>query len=190
MVLPIGKDALAQDRIAPPRDARDALLAVGCGEALIGEDMRIVDPHALSGCAEGQVGEIWVSGPNVAAGYWNDPARSEATFHASAADAPGRRFLRTGDLGFLAGGQLFITGRLKDLIIVRGRNYYPQDIELVAEGAHPALRRGASAAFTLTRDGGEELVLVQEVERVARREHRPGRGRRPRSGAPCSRSSS
>ncbi len=165
VVLPIGKDALAEDRIAPPRDARDELRAVGCGQALVGEELRIVDPQTLRPCAADRVGEIWVSGPNVAAGYWENPAATAATFPATAEG----RFLRTGDLGFLAGGELFITGRHKDLIIVRGRNYYPQDIELVAESAHPGLRHGSSAAFTLARGGNEELVLVQEVERVARR---------------------
>jgi acyl-CoA synthetase (AMP-forming)/AMP-acid ligase II len=169
VVKPIGKAALSRDRIEEPGDARDAFAAVGCGEALLWEDIRIVDPHALAECAPGRVGEIWLSGPNVASGYWRNPQASRATFHAALAGAPGRRYLRTGDLGFVDGGQVFITGRHKDLIVIRGHNYYPQDLESLAEAAFPDLRRGSAAAFTLDGERGEELVIVQEVERVARR---------------------
>lgn len=169
VVKPIGKSALSRDLIEPPAGPRDAFEAVGCGEALLWEDIRIVDPQALAPCEPGRVGEIWLSGPNVAAGYWDNPLASQATFHAVLNEAPGRRYLRTGDLGFVDGGQLFVSGRHKDLIVVRGHNYYPQDIELIAEAAYPGLRRGSSAAFTLAGERGEELVLVQEVERVARR---------------------
>ena len=169
VVKPIGKTALARDRIEAPAGPRDAFAAVGCGAALLWEDIRIVDPQALVPCEPGRVGEIWLSGPNVAAGYWDNPLASQATFHAVLAGVPGQRYLRTGDLGFLDGGQLFVTGRHKDLIVIRGHNHYPQDIELVAEGAYPGLRRASGAAFTLAGERGEELVLVQEVERVARR---------------------
>ncbi len=170
VVKPIGKTALSRDRIEPPADPRDAFEAVACGAALEWEDIRIVDPQALTACAPGRVGEIWLGGPNVAGGYWDNPVASQATFHATLAEAPGRRYLRTGDLGFVDAGQLYVTGRHKDLIVIRGHNYYPQDLELIAEAAYPGLRRGSSAAFTLAGGRGEELVLVQEVERVARRE--------------------
>ncbi len=169
-VKPIGKTALSRDRIEPPADPRDAFEAVACGAALAWEDIRIVDPQALSACEPGRVGEIWLSGPNVAGGYWDNPAASQATFEATLAEAPGRRYLRTGDLGFMDAGQLYVTGRHKDLIVIRGHNYYPQDLELIAEAAYPGLRRGSAAAFTLAGERGEELVLVQEVERVARRD--------------------
>jgi acyl-CoA synthetase (AMP-forming)/AMP-acid ligase II len=169
IVKPIGKTALSRDRIEPPADPRDAFEAVACGAALEWEDIRIVEPQALAECEPGRVGEIWLSGPNVAGGYWENPVASQATFHAALAAQPGRRYLRTGDLGFVDEGQIYVTGRHKDLIVIRGHNYYPQDIESIAEGAYPGLRRGSSAAFTLAGERGEELVLVQEVERVARR---------------------
>jgi acyl-CoA synthetase (AMP-forming)/AMP-acid ligase II len=169
-VKPIGKTALSRDRIEPPADPRDAFEAVACGAALEWEDIRIVDPQALSACEPGRVGEIWLGGPNVAGGYWDNPVASQATFEATLAEAPGRRYLRTGDLGFMDAGQLYVTGRHKDLIVIRGHNYYPQDLELIAEAAYPGLRRGSAAAFTLAGERGEELVLVQEVERVARRD--------------------
>lgn len=169
-VKPIGKGALSRDRIEPPADPRDAFEAVACGAALEWEDIRIVDVGTLAECEPGRVGEIWLSGPNVAGGYWNNPAASQATFEATLDSQPGRRYLRTGDLGFTDRGQLYITGRHKDLIVIRGHNHYPQDIELIAEGAYPGLRRGSSAAFTLAGARGEELVLVQEVERTARRD--------------------
>ena len=118
-----------------------------------------------------RVGEIWVSGPNVTRGYWRNQAATAETFHARIADEPGRTWLRTGDLGFLdENGGLFITGRIKDLIIIRGMNHYPQDIERTVQDSHPALRRDCGAAFAITdEDGNERLAVVQEVERTHRR---------------------
>jgi acyl transferase domain-containing protein/acyl-CoA synthetase (AMP-forming)/AMP-acid ligase II/acyl carrier protein len=113
----------------------------------------------------GRVGEIWVAGPSVAQGYWQRPEETESTFHAHLADSNEGPFLRTGDLGFLLDGELFITGRLKDLIIIRGSNHYPQDIELTVEKAHPALRPACGVAFSVDAAGEERLVIVQEVER-------------------------
>ncbi len=116
----------------------------------------------------GSVGEIWVAGPSVAAGYWDRAAETAETFQATLAGGGGQEsgpFLRTGDLGFLAGGELFVTGRLKDLIILRGRNHYPQDLERTAERGHPALRPGGAAAFSVDAGGEERLVLVCEVDR-------------------------
>src|SRR5207244_11789232 len=101
--------------------------------------MRIVDPDTLQVCEERRVGEIWVSGESVASGYWNNRDESARTFGAAIGSEQQQRFLRTGDLGFLDDGQLFVTGRLKDLIILGGRNYYPQDLELAAERSHSSL---------------------------------------------------
>ncbi|MBW8873681.1 MAG: amino acid adenylation domain-containing protein [Acidobacteria bacterium] len=142
---------------------------VGCGTAPAGVDVRIVDPESGIPCAEGRVGEIWVAGESIAKGYWERPELTAETFGARLAAAAQRRYLRTGDLGFLAdGGELFVTGRLKDLIIIRGRNHYPQDVELTVERSHPALRPGCGAAFSVESEGEERLVVVQEVERRSR----------------------
>jgi acyl carrier protein len=110
------------------------------------------------------VGEIWVAGPSVANGYWRRPEETTASFGAELG-AGATRWLRTGDLGFFEVGELFVTGRLKDLIIVRGRNVYPQDVELTVERAHAALRPGCGAAFAVPHDGTDWLVVVHELER-------------------------
>jgi polyketide synthase 7 len=124
----------------------------------------IVDPQTRRPLPEGEVGEIWFSGPSVGVGYWGNPAKSEATFAATLATEPeGARFLRTGDLGELRGGELYVGGRIKDLIIVRGQNYHPSDVELAASSADPALRAGCLAAFAVDRDDGQRLVLVAEL---------------------------
>jgi acyl-CoA synthetase (AMP-forming)/AMP-acid ligase II/acyl carrier protein len=136
---------------------------VSCGRPMGSQRVVIVDPERRTLCAPGQAGEIWVAGPSVAAGYWNRPEESARTFHATLADGDGP-FLRTGDLGFLRAGELFVTGRLKDLIVIRGRNIHPQDVERTAEASHPALRPGAGAAFAVDVDGAERLVVVQEVD--------------------------
>ena len=118
----------------------------------------------------GQIGEIRVAGPNVARGYWRNPEASAAAFGAEIAGEEGGRWLRTGDLGFLDdNGELYVTGRIKDIVIIRGANHYPQDIEDTVQRAHPALRRHGGAAFAV-RDGNdaERLVVVQEVERTWR----------------------
>ncbi len=137
---------------------------VNSGRVAAGQRVEIVDTETLKPCAPGEVGEIWVAGPSVAAGYWNRPEETERTFRARMANGEGP-FLRTGDLGFLAGGELFVSGRIKDLIILRGRNYYPQDLEWTAEASHPALRPGCCAAFSIEREGEERLVILQEVDR-------------------------
>jgi len=125
----------------------------------------IVDPEKLTPCKNDTIGEIWVSGPSVARGYWHQPEDSEQTFLARLADNGEGPFLRTGDLGFIHGGQLFVTGRSKDLIIIRGLNYYPQDIERTVERCHESLRAGCGVAFAVEDDDVERLVVVQEVER-------------------------
>jgi acyl carrier protein len=157
--------ALAKNEVhLVPADTANARQLVGSGSNLPGQQVVIVDPIHCTRCADGQVGEIWVKGPSVAQGYYNLPDVTENTFQGRLTDAGEGPFLRTGDLGFCANGQLFVTGRLKDLIIVRGRNYYPQDIELTAETAYPGFRLGHCAAFSIDVDYRERLAVVQEIE--------------------------
>jgi amino acid adenylation domain-containing protein len=137
---------------------------VGCGPAGLGLEIAIADPETLEEKESGGVGEIWVAGASVARGYWGRLELSEATFGARLAGHPGRTFLRTGDLGFLQEGELFVTGRIKDLIIVRGRNHYPQDLEATAAASHAALRGGAGAAFSTEGAGGESAAIIQEID--------------------------
>ena len=138
---------------------------VSCGRALIDQQIVIAHPETLLPCAPDEIGEIWVSGPSVAQGYWQNPAATAQTFQATLAHSARGPFLRTGDLGFLRHGELFVTGRLKDLIIIRGRNHYPQDIELTVEQCHAVLRPAGGAAFSIDVAGEERLVVAQEVER-------------------------
>ncbi|MBN2477134.1 MAG: aminotransferase class I/II-fold pyridoxal phosphate-dependent enzyme [Pirellulales bacterium] len=138
---------------------------VGCGETLRDQKIVIADPDSMTRCPEGRVGEIWVRGPSVAQGYWQDPEGTKATFHARLKDSQQGPFLRTGDLGFIQDGELYVTGRRKDLIIVHGVNHYPQDIELTVQRAHKRLRPDCGAAFSVDDGGRERMVVVQEVER-------------------------
>jgi amino acid adenylation domain-containing protein len=156
--------ALLAHRFEPVADdAPQAHRLVGCGRAMADTEIVIVDIDALQARAEGGVGEIWIRSPAVGGGYWMQPEASEAIFDAWLADGAGP-FLRSGDLGFLDRGELFVTGRLKDLVIVHGENHYPQDLEWSAERAHPDLRRGHNAAFAVDTPGGEALVLALELE--------------------------
>jgi acyl-CoA synthetase (AMP-forming)/AMP-acid ligase II len=137
---------------------------VGSGHALRGTRIVIAHPQSLTICTSDQVGEIWVSGPSVTQGYWNRPEDTERTCRAYLKDTGEGPFLRTGDTGFMKDGELFVTGRLKDLIIISGRNLYPQDIELTVEHSHPALRPSCCAAFSVDGAGEEQLIIVAEVE--------------------------
>ncbi|MFF2084422.1 AMP-binding protein [Nocardia sp. NPDC058176] len=157
-------DALAERRYVAAAVDRGRTL-VGVGELLPGEDLRIVDPDSRELSAPDRIGEIWVAGDHVAQGYWERPEATAATFHARRADDPERVYLRTGDLGLLVDGELYVVGRIKDMIIIRGRNYYPHDIEHTVQRAHPALRPGSGAAFSVPGRDGEKLVVVQEVRR-------------------------
>jgi acyl-CoA synthetase (AMP-forming)/AMP-acid ligase II len=130
-------------------------------------ELKIVDPESCLECGENQVGEIWVSGSSIAQGYWQEAEKTIATFQAKLANTTDERnFLRTGDRGFLRAGELFITGRIKDVIIIWGRNHYPQDIEYSIQQSHQALRLDCGAAFTIEIENQEKLVIVQEVERT------------------------
>ena len=148
-------------------DADGGHALVGCGRSQLDQEIRIVDPETDTPRADGEVGEIWVTGPSVATGYWRHKEESVATFAGHVAETGEGPYLRTGDLGFLHDGELFVTGRIKDLIIIRGRNHYPQDIEEAAAAIDPALRPGGGAAFSVTVNGDEALVIVHEVQRTA-----------------------
>src|SRR5215203_1005044 len=157
-----------------PGEAPRADLSTGrvsCGQTWMGQRLVVADPETGMEVLPGSEGEVWIAGPSVARGYWQNEEATERDFNAFLMTASGGvegPFLRTGDLGFLAGGELYVTGRLKDLIILRGRNLYPQDVELTAERAHPELRPGGGAAFSVEIEGEERLVVVHEVERRRR----------------------
>lgn len=163
----VSRAELQQGRAAPPARSEDAQVLVSCGHALVGERIAIVDPESRRRCGTHGIGEIWVNGPNVTKGYWQNAAATETTFRARIEGEGDDTWLRTGDLGFLSDtGDLFVTGRIKDVIIVRGMNHYPQDIENTVQNIHPALTRNGGAAFTsIDEDGREKLVVIQEVER-------------------------
>ncbi len=151
----------------PLDDRQEFAPSVSCGAPKDGMEIAIVDPDRLVEQSEGQVGEIWVRGPSVARGYWNLPDETERTFQSYLVGAQGGPFLRTGDLGFQVDGELFVTGRRKDLIIIHGRNLYPQDIEKTVEASHSAIRPTCSAAIAIDSDDGPNLVIVAEVHRRA-----------------------
>lgn len=140
-----------------------ALSYVGSGESLPEQSIQIVDPVTCIPCDSSSVGEIWVQSPSVAGGYFKQPELTQSVFQCYTADTGEGPFLRTGDLGFIRDGQLYVTGRLKDVIIIRGRNYYPEDIELFVSRAHPEFRVGGCAAFAIQTGGQERLVVVQET---------------------------
>ena len=157
--------ALEKNRLLEiPEGSEDGRAIVSSGAVPREQTVLVVDPESLKRCLPHEVGEIWVAGPSVAQGYWNDPDETVKTFNAQLSEQNEQRFLRTGDLGFLNDGELFIAGRLKDLIIIRGRNHHPQDIERTVEQSHPAMRRDCGAAFSVDQAGEEQLVVVQEVE--------------------------
>lgn len=163
----VQEQALKQNLIVTTtNEDEDARAIVGVGHSTPNQKIVIVRPESLTLCRDGEIGEIWVAGRSVAGGYWRKPEETEQTFNAQLQDTKEGPFLRSGDLGFLLDGELFITGRIKDMIIIRGQNHYPQDIELIVENSHPALRSNCGAAFTVEIEGVEQLVIVQEVERT------------------------
>ena len=143
---------------------------VGCGATDSDHRIVIVDPETLQPAPDGQTGEIWLAGPSISPGYWNRPEETAETFGLSLEGHEPWRFMRTGDLGLLDGGHLFVTGRIKELIIIRGRNHYPHDIEETAQGSHPALRLGGGAAFAVEGTDIPRIVLVNEIARQYLRE--------------------
>ncbi|WNG49356.1 fatty acyl-AMP ligase [Archangium minus] len=151
-------------RSIPVQDGREQQVMVGCGRASADSELLIIEPDTRTPVAEGQVGEIWARGPSVALGYWENPELSEESFGARLAGDDSQRYLRTGDLGLIHEGELFITGRIKEVLKIRGKNHFPRDIEVTAEDSDPQmLRRGCSAAFVTNDDA--ELIVVVEVRK-------------------------
>jgi acyl-CoA synthetase (AMP-forming)/AMP-acid ligase II len=141
----------------------NARTLVSCGKTWGSETLRIVDPEKFTPCDPGQIGEIWVAGPHIAQGYWHRDKETAETFQARIQGTDEGPFLRTGDLGFVLEGELYVTGRIKDLIIINGRNHYPSDIELTVEKVHEAFRPGCTVAFSVDRDNEERLVILAEI---------------------------
>jgi acyl-CoA synthetase (AMP-forming)/AMP-acid ligase II/acyl carrier protein len=168
-ILTVNRAALAEHRVVAALENEPIEMTqrlVGCGPAVPRHNIAIVRPETSIACADGEVGEILVQGPSVTQGYWNRVEETEQVFGAQVEGRDGR-FLRTGDLGFFRDGELFVTGRVKDVIIIRARNHYPQDIEQSAEEAHPAVLPGAAFAVE-TGEGNEELVVVHQLDRQYR----------------------
>jgi acyl-CoA synthetase (AMP-forming)/AMP-acid ligase II len=156
---------------APP-EQRAAVTLVGCGACDDSARVEIVNPETCELCPPGAVGEIWVASASVAQGYWGAPEATARTFGAQLSGGDGTRFLRTGDLGFKENGQLFVSGRLKDLVIVRGRKLHPEDVELGIQGCDPALRPGTVAVFGFLREGQERIGIVAGID-IAQAEAAP-----------------
>lgn len=159
--------ALEKNRAVPRTDGPEAELRTLVGSGTVGPEMvvRVVDPETMQSCPDETVGEVWVKGENVALGYWNRPEQSQETFAAYIADTGEGPFMRTGDLGFFYKEELFVTGRIKDLIIIDGSNHYPQDIEWSITDSHPAIKPHGAAAFAVESNSGEKLVVVAEIDR-------------------------
>jgi acyl-CoA synthetase (AMP-forming)/AMP-acid ligase II/acyl carrier protein len=179
------KKDLKENKVSEFRNGEEIQSLVSCGRSLPDQEIVIVQPDSAQPCSSDEIGEIWVKGPSVAQGYWNQPEETKRTFNAylktqlnnslspspqpspveGEGDKMGKKsFLRTGDLGFLRDDELFVTGRLKDLIIIRGQNHYPQDIELTVERSHSHIRPGCVAVFSVEQEGEEQLVVMCEAE--------------------------
>jgi acyl-CoA synthetase (AMP-forming)/AMP-acid ligase II len=164
----LGTEGLSEDRAVAPSAGDDASVQVPvCGPCSFETRVVIADPETCRPCAPGTVGEIWVQSPSVAQGYWNRPEATRATFQARLAGEEQSPFLRTGDLGFLDHGELVVTGRINDRIIVRGKKHYPQDIELTVESCSEAIRKGCVAAFGVDSPDGEAVCIAAELSRSA-----------------------
>jgi phthiocerol/phenolphthiocerol synthesis type-I polyketide synthase C len=155
--------ALAENRVEEAAPGEDFRSNIGCGWSIDGQDVVIADPDTCTRAPEGTVGEIWVRGPSIARGYWERPQESAEVFGARLADTGEEPYLRTGDLGFVRGGELYVAGRRKDVIIIAGRNHYPQDIERSIEASDPALRPGCGVACSYEADDEERLLIVHEI---------------------------
>lgn len=165
----VDETALSQNNVeVNPVSSKEDKTLVGCGHSWTGHKVIIAAPETMTPCPPDRVGEIWAAGPSIARGYWGNDEETAKTFQAYLKDSGEGPFMRTGDLGFIRENELYVTGRLKDLIIIHGYNHYPQDIEATVEGCHEALRPGYGAAFSIDMEGEERLVIVQEVERQYR----------------------
>ncbi|HVV68865.1 MAG TPA: aminotransferase class I/II-fold pyridoxal phosphate-dependent enzyme [Gammaproteobacteria bacterium] len=166
-VFPLLKSELEKGKVVPAKDPKNQLTVniVNCGHPQPEHTIRIVDPSTHAALPELNIGEIWASGPSIAKGYLNKPQLTQTIFHAQLKDEPKVHYMRTGDLGFMHNNQLYVTGRIKDLIIIRGLNYYPQDIEQTVTESHPSLQNHGAAAFSVEINNEEQLVVIQEVKR-------------------------
>ncbi|MFE4038988.1 fatty acyl-AMP ligase [Priestia sp. YIM B13489] len=163
------KESLLENKaIERPINSEDSVKLIGCGMTWLNQKVEIVNTDSLSKCASNEIGEIWVKGDSIAKGYFGRKQETNYAFNNIVKDTNENGFLRTGDLGFFHEGQLFVTGRLKDFIVLRGKNHYPQDIELTVEKADQAIISGASAAFSVDINGEEKLIIVAEIERKYR----------------------
>lgn len=163
--LTLERAALEKNQLLPvePSASLSQQTLVSCGQITPAQQVVIVNPETNTLSSSKEIGEIWIAGPSVTQGYWQQPQTTAETFYAYLKPKGREAFLRTGDLGFIWNGELFVTGRYKDIIILAGRNYYPQDIESIAEHSHPALRLNCGAAFSVDFNGDEHLVIVQEL---------------------------
>lgn len=172
IVLNLDPDCLLKGQIKKiTTQTKNGQQIVGCGQILQDYKVRIVNPETLGECEKNQIGEIWVSGKNISSGYWKRTKINKITFKVEISNTKEGPFFRTGDLGFLDSGEIFITGRLKELIIIRGINYYPDDIEFTVKESHPFLSSSAIAAFSITKNRQENLVLVVEVKSKTKSEN-------------------
>jgi acyl-CoA synthetase (AMP-forming)/AMP-acid ligase II len=163
------KAELGNGRVIQAKDAQSGQWLVSSGAPVQRQSICIVDPVTKLECPQNVVGEIWMSGPNITDGYWNRPDVNEEIFNAHIADCARGPYLRTGDLGFLKDRELFVTGRLKDVIIVRGTNHYPQDIEASVEATDPSINSAGVAAFGIAGETKERVVAVAEIGRTSLR---------------------
>jgi acyl-CoA synthetase (AMP-forming)/AMP-acid ligase II len=165
----VQETALEENRVvlAQPND-RGVRTMVGCGRAWLDHQIVIADPQSCTVCPPQTVGEIWVTGSGLGRGYWQQPEATNCTFHAYLTDTGDGPFLRTGDLGFWQDGHLFITGRLKDVLVFWGFNHYPEAIERTVTACHPGFHEHGAAAFAISVNGDDRLVVVQEIERQYR----------------------
>ena len=165
-ILFLSKKSLSQNEVLLVEQKQsDSQKVVGCGKSQLDQEIIIVDPETLEPCKADQIGEVWLTGIHIAQGYWANPKLTNEVFNASLYGDDKKKIFRSGDLGFIHNNELFITGRIKDLLIIRGRNHYPQDIEFSVEQSHPYLQDNASAAFSVEIEEEEHLVVIQEVKR-------------------------
>lgn len=168
-LLPVSRSGLENGQaVLVNPDEQGSVRVVSCGKPRLEQEILIVDPDTNIPCQDGCIGEIWLQGGSVAEGYWDRLEETQRVFRAHPEIDHEGAFLRTGDLGFLWDSELYISGRLKDLIIIRGANHYPQDIELTVENSHSALQSSGGAAFSVEVNGEEKLVVLQEVNRQSR----------------------
>lgn len=170
-IVSIDKDHLKQHKLThinnPSETTMDKVAQImSCGKPLSDTIVKIVDAEKHIALEEGEIGEIWLNGKSKCQGYWNKPELTLKSFNAKIINSndENNSYLRTGDLGFLLDGELYVCGRIKDMIIIRGLNYYPQDIEKIVENSSPNIRKGCSAAFAIDKDGAEQLIVVAEVK--------------------------